>query len=699
VFLLPSLILGLVFALLLGGKPSRLLDLRLRHAWTVWGAVAVQIAIFSTFAARIPPEFHTPLHLASYGLLILFAVVNVRVFSLIPLLLGMLMNALAIAANGGRMPVSADAWEAAGLGDGSGLTNVRLGADRLGFLGDVFALPSAFPLANVFSVGDLFIGFGAIALIVGVSTNDGTDRPLVPARLLQPLAVPAFRRLAAGKLVSHLGDWLTLAALVGWVYEETASTAHVAALLLVRLAPPILGGGIAAALVDRLRKERLLVWIELARGAAVGGALAAILVENRPLAFAAVALSGMLAAVSAATVPALVPSLLDDERLPAANAALGIAQDAAMALGALAAGIVLSASTAVVALAADLGTFVVAAVLYWGIRGRPAPVVLEETGDDSGVRAGLRYLLRSPRLLVVIGVFGMATIATGLTNATLPRLLDEHLGLGTGGYGFGLAALAAGLTVGQAFVGFTRVGPGAGRWIGAGLAFMAAFFVALAFTQHVPTALLLLALIGLVDGTTDVLFDTIVQRDADPRYYGRIFSFSSVLMTTTMMGAVAAAPLVNKLGPPREVIFIAGVALLGASVIALVGTRRQQEPVFDVVEHVAEPPAELPEPGPVLQLVPKPFEPESEPEPEREQERPHRVVLRLGDGERVLVGVFESFEAARAEAQAVTRYVMSLGEDEWPFFGHRFIRPETIVSVDLAEEVALSERRSDSIGG
>lgn len=101
----------------------------------------------------------------------------------------------------------------------------------------------------------------------------------------------------------------------------------------------------------------------------------------------------------------------------------------------------------------------------------------------------------------------------------------------------------------------------------------------------------------------------------------------------------------------------------------------------------------------MLQLVPRPFEPEAEPEPKREKERPHRVVLRLGDGERVLVGVFESFEAARAEAQAVTRYVMSLGEDEWPFFGHRFIRPETIVSVDLAEEVALTERRSDSVGG
>lgn len=573
-FLLPSIILGFVFALLLGGKPSRFLDLRLRHTWAVWAAVATQFLTFSGSVPGVPLEFHTALHLGSYALLIVFAIANMRVLSLVPLLLGMLMNAVAIAANGGRMPVSPEAWEAAGLGDPGGSSNVQLGADRLGFLGDVFALPAGFPLANVFSVGDLFIGFGAIALIVGVSTNEGGERRFVPGRLIEPLFVRAFGRLALGKLVSHLGDWLTLAALVGWVYEETASTAHVALLLLVRLAPPILGGGLAAAFVDRFRKERLLVWIELARGAAVGMGLVAVLGQTRPLAFAAVALSGMLASVSAATVPALVPSLLDDERLPAGNATLGIAQDGAMALGALAAGLVLSASTAAVALTIDLATFVVAAALYWGIRARPAPI-RHEGRDDAGIRAGLRYLLSSPILLVAIAAFGTATIATGLTNATLPRFLDEQLGLDAGGYGFGLAALAAGLAVGQAAVGFARVGPGAGRWIGAGLLFMAAFFVALGFTEHAPTALLLLALIGVVDGTTDVLFDTVVQREANPRYHGRVFAFSSVFMTTTMMGAVAAAPLVNRLGPPREVILVAGIALFAGGAIALVGLGRR----------------------------------------------------------------------------------------------------------------------------
>jgi Family of unknown function (DUF5317)/Major Facilitator Superfamily len=570
-FLLPSILVGVVLAAVLGGRPSRVLELRFRHSWTVFAALALQAALVTPLRGALAEAVVSALHLGSYAFLLAFAAVNVRRLVLLPLFLGLFANALVIAANGGHMPVSQDAWEAAGFDAVGPTSNVRLGADHLGFLGDVFAIPRPFPLGNVFSVGDILIGVGMIALIVAVSV-DGSRRALEPARLLRPLRSGSFRRLAAGKLVSHLGDWLTLAALVGWVYDESGSTAEVALLLAVRLAPPILGGGLAAALVDRLRKERLLVWIEVGRGAAVSVALAGVLVGSRPAAFAAVAVSGALAAISSATVPALVPSLLDDELLPAANASLGIAQDGAMAIGALGAGIALSASTAAVALVVDLVTFAAAAALFWTIRARPQPIGREPS--EEGVRAGLRYLLGRRTLLVVVMAFGAATLATGLTNATLPRFLDGELGLGPGAYGFGLSALAWGLAVGQAAVGFTRVGAGGGRWIGAALLVMAGLFFTLASTTHAPTAILLLALIGLVDGTTDVLFDTIVQREADPAYYGRVFGFAAAFMTTTMMGAVAVAPVLNGIGPPHSVILFGALFLVAASAVALVGSRR-----------------------------------------------------------------------------------------------------------------------------
>src|SRR5918996_115600 len=206
-FLLPSIVVGIGFALLLGGRPSRILELELHRGWAVLAALGLQIALFGPWPDGIPFEFEKVLHLGSYALLVLFAAANVRHRALLPLLAGMALNAIAIAANGGQMPVSPGAQAAAGIELAPG-GNVRPGAETFGFLGDVFALPAGLPLANVFSVGDLLIAAGTVLLIVSISLGGRPEPALDARRLFQPLRNPFFRRLAAGKLVSHFGDWL-----------------------------------------------------------------------------------------------------------------------------------------------------------------------------------------------------------------------------------------------------------------------------------------------------------------------------------------------------------------------------------------------------------------------------------------------------------------------------------------------------------
>lgn len=569
-FLLPSLLLGLVFAVVLGGKPSRLAQVSFRFTWTVPVALAIQLVIFSRLGEALEPRAIEQLHVASYVVLLVFAAANLRVRALIPVLIGLTANAVAILANHGLMPVSPGAARTVGMSPGVH-ENVIVGEGRLGFLGDVFALPSEFPLANVFSVGDILIGIGMMLFVVLVSIQDGGEPALEPSRLLEPLRTPSYRVLAAGKLVSHAGDWITLTALIGWVYDTTGSTGQASLLLLARLAPPILGGGIAALVVDRLPKQRLLVWIELARGLAVAGALYGVVSASRPTVFAALAASGGLAAISNACVPSLLPSLLPPEQLASANAGLGIAKDGAMAAGALGSALILSSIGVAAALIVDVGTFAVALVLFGLIR---APLLRgreEQKRRESSGAGAFRYVVSRRWLLVLVFSFAAATLATGLTNATLPRLLEDKLGFGPSGYAFGIAALATGLALGQALVGFARVGETAGRWIGAGLLVMAGLFGVLGLVDHAPTALLVLGAIGFVDGTTDVLFETVVQREADPRRYGAVFGFSYAFITMTMMGAVALAPLVNSIVEPGVAILGAGALLVGAGAIALLG--------------------------------------------------------------------------------------------------------------------------------
>jgi len=568
-FLLPSLLLGVVFAVLLGGRPSRLAHVTFRLAWTVPLALVIQVVIFSRLGDGLEPRTVEQLHIASYIVLLGFAAVNLRVRALVPVLLGLAANAVAILANHGLMPVSPGAARTVGISPGVH-DNVFVGDGRLGFLGDVFALPSEFPLANVFSVGDILIGIGMMLFVVLVSIQDGGEPAIEPSRLLEPLRTSSYRVLAAGKLVSHAGDWITLTALVGWVYDTTGSTGQASLLLIARLAPPVLGGGIAALVVDRLPKQRLLVWIELARGLAVAAALYGVVSGGRTTVFAALAASGGLAAISNACVPSLLPSLLPPDQLASANAGLGIAKDGAMAAGALGSALILSSIGVAPALVVDVGTFAVSLVLFGLIR---APIArgVEKQRREAELGSALRYVVSRRWLLVLVFSFAAATLATGLTNATLPRLLEDKLGFGPSGYGFGIAALATGLALGQALVGFARVGETAGRWIGAGLLVMAGLFGVLGLVDHGPTALLVLAAIGFVDGTTDVLFETVVQREADPRRYGAVFGFSYAFITMTMMSAVALAPLVNGIVEPGVAILGAGVLLVAAGAIALLG--------------------------------------------------------------------------------------------------------------------------------
>ncbi|HWG55669.1 MAG TPA: hypothetical protein VNT58_04015 [Gaiellaceae bacterium] len=59
-----------------------------------------------------------------------------------------------------------------------------------------------------------------------------------------------------------------------------------------------------------------------------------------------------------------------------------------------------------------------------------------------------------------------------------------------------------------------------------------------------------------------------------------------------------------------------------------------------------------------------------------------KVVIRLNDGETILVGVTPNLERAAQIAREWTKR-LSADDGEWPRIGDRFIRPNSIVSVDV----------------
>ncbi|MGA9761904.1 MAG: hypothetical protein WBQ14_05725 [Gaiellaceae bacterium] len=73
---------------------------------------------------------------------------------------------------------------------------------------------------------------------------------------------------------------------------------------------------------------------------------------------------------------------------------------------------------------------------------------------------------------------------------------------------------------------------------------------------------------------------------------------------------------------------------------------------------------------------------ESAPAPNRGE---FELVLRLVDGDRMPIGSFSSVEGAQEKAAEVVKQFGETKDGSWPLIGGRFLRPDTIVSIDIEE--------------
>lgn len=186
---LAAIPIGILIGLAFGGRPSRLVRLRLRWIGLLAASLVIQLLIFPSFTPEaIFPYATTALHLLSYALVCLWLAVNHRMGRTLLLGIGAICNLAVLAANGGYMPASIRALEAAGqtgtaqhLAEHGTYANIVLMSDttRLNWLGDVLHLPSWMPLATAFSIGDVLIFAGLIWLIARGMKQDGrgTETP------------------------------------------------------------------------------------------------------------------------------------------------------------------------------------------------------------------------------------------------------------------------------------------------------------------------------------------------------------------------------------------------------------------------------------------------------------------------------------------------------------------------------------------
>lgn len=189
-------------ALLRGGSLRHFAAVRLRAVPLVFASLALQLLIFNPVAdQRLGTLVTGALYVLSMGLLVVWVALNRSVPGMALIAAGVLMNTAAIAANGGYMPVDPQAAQYAGRlaqypTEGMPVANNSMAIAegvRLWLFTDIFPLPAGIPLANVFSLGDVFLTTGiavfCFSVIAGhgggahtpVSARESLDQPLEPA--------------------------------------------------------------------------------------------------------------------------------------------------------------------------------------------------------------------------------------------------------------------------------------------------------------------------------------------------------------------------------------------------------------------------------------------------------------------------------------------------------------------------------------
>jgi hypothetical protein len=184
------LLAGLALAPLLGGRWSRLADLRLRGVPLLYAAITLQLIAFPVSALpwRTPDRAAVTLWLVSYGLFALAAARNLLVAGVPLVAAGMLSNLAAILTNGGHMPALPAALRDAGLHFEQSRNSTALATPHLPWLVDRWAAPDWVPFANVYSVGDVVIALGGF--LFALAATGALERLRPPTTPSEPATEP-----------------------------------------------------------------------------------------------------------------------------------------------------------------------------------------------------------------------------------------------------------------------------------------------------------------------------------------------------------------------------------------------------------------------------------------------------------------------------------------------------------------------------
>ena len=381
----------------------------------------------------------------------------------------------------------------------------------------------------------------------------------------------SFRQLWLGQVVSQMGDWFDTIALYTIILNLTGSGRDVGLLLVARFVPSFFFGPLSGVVADRFSRRTIMIVTDLLRAVVVLGFLFVRRADQLWIIYVLTVFQLGLSTFFEPAKTAVIPSIVQDRELVAANAISSVTWSIMLTLGAAIGGVITGWFGTNAAFVLDALSYLLSAWLIFTVRLPKRPprerqkLSFSKALGITDTIEGVKYVknrLRVFALLMVKPAWGFGGGILTLLAVFGERIFPVGKSAATG-IGVLFAARGIGTAVGP-IVARRIAGEGDRRMqISIGIAFLigGVFYVAFGAATSFIFALVVLGIAHMGGSILWVFSTVLLQRSVEDNFRGRVFAAELALLTLTMAASnYVTGELLDRFGiSPRLVTIGIGV--------------------------------------------------------------------------------------------------------------------------------------------
>jgi len=380
-----------------------------------------------------------------------------------------------------------------------------------------------------------------------------------------------FRTLWLGQLISQVGDSFAIIAVLVMINELTDSTLALGAMVVAVTLPQLLFGLIAGVIVDRFNRKVTMMVSDIVRGLAILALLAVHRADQIPILLLVGFVMSSVGVFFNPARNAVIPNLVREDTLLAANALSQTSQVIATVFGPALAGLAIGFFGTSFAFAFDSLTFFLSATAIATIA-IPSRNYADEKTSFTVIREqlveGVLFIRQNRIILSIMITAAVAMLGLGALTVLGVVYLEEELGIGAEGLGFLNSIQGVGMVIGGIAIG-NLVSRARSHWlVSGGMIVLGLAIASFSLAPHLPIALAAAFIVGMCLVSARATMAAMLQAIVPDEKRGRVESAVNTIITMATMTSMGLAGILGDLIGVRPVFLIAGLITIAAGASA-----------------------------------------------------------------------------------------------------------------------------------